>query len=308
MELDNKMQIITRLDELNINDKTAIAIGKFDGIHLGHKKLLNLILDQKQDGLKATVFTFEPSPEEFFVGHPVKQLFTRKEKRKAFQDMGIDILVEFPLNAETAATPPEDFVKTILVEDLKADYIAAGCDVSFGDKGRGDQHLLRNMSKELGFELCLIDKVMLDGDEVSSTRVRNQIADGNIPMAKRLLGNDYSISGIVEHGRHLGHTIGIPTVNIMPPAGKLLPPFGVYSSTVVIDEVEYRGMTNIGRKPTVSNDNQVGVETYIYDFDADVYGKSIEVKLLEFKRPEMKFASVDELKAQMTRDIENISR
>ncbi len=301
------MQIITRLDELNIQDKTAIAIGKFDGIHLGHKKLLKYILDQKQDGLKATVFTFEPSPEEFFVGHPVKQLFTRNEKRKAFEDMGIDILVEFPLNEKTAATPPEDFVKTILVEDLNADYIAAGTDVSFGDKGRGDQYLLRNMSKELGFELCLIDKVMLDGEEVSSTRVRNQIADGEIPMAKRLLGNDYSIMGTVEHGNHLGHTIGIPTVNILPPAGKLLPPFGVYSSRVIIDGEEYKGMTNIGRKPTVSSDNQIGVETFIYDFDQDVYGKTIEVRLLEFKRPEMKFDSVEQLKAQMEKDIINIS-
>lgn len=300
------MQIITRLDELNIQDKTAIAIGKFDGIHLGHKKLLKYILDQKQDGLKATVFTFEPSPEEFFVGHPVKQLFTRNEKRRAFENMGIDILVEFPLNEKTAATPPEDFVKTILVEDLKADYIAAGTDVSFGDKGRGDQYLLRNMSKELGFELCLIDKVMLDGEEVSSTRVRNQIADGEIPMAKRLLGSDYSIMGCVEHGKHLGHTIGIPTVNILPPAGKLLPPFGVYSSRVIIDGNEYKGMTNIGRKPTVSSDNQIGVETYIYDFDQDVYGKTIEVRLLEFKRPEMKFDSVEQLKAQMEKDIINI--
>ena len=300
------MQIITRLDELNINDKTAIAIGKFDGIHLGHKKLLKLILDQKQDGLKATVFTFEPSPEEFFVGHPVKQLFTRNEKRKAFEEMGIDILVEFPLTAVTAATPPEDFVKTILVEDLKADYIAAGTDVSFGDKGRGDQYLLKNMSKELGFELCLIDKVMLDGEEVSSTRVRNQVADGEIPMAKRLLGSDYSVSGIVEHGNHLGSTIGVPTVNILPPAGKLLPPFGVYSSNVVIDGQIYKGMTNIGRKPTVSSAGQVGVETYIYDFDQDVYGKTIEVRLLEFRRPEMKFDSVEQLKTQMEKDIASI--
>lgn len=300
------MKIITRLDELNISEKTAVAIGKFDGIHLGHKKLLNYILDQKQDGLKATVFTFEPSPEEYFVGHPVKQLFTRNEKRKAFEEMGIDILVEFPLTAQTAATPPEDFVKTILVEDLKADYIAAGTDVSFGDKGRGDQHLLKYMSKELGFELCLIDKVMLDGEEVSSTRVRNHVADGDMPMAKRLLGNDYSVCGIVEHGKHLGSTIGIPTVNILPPVGKLLPPFGVYSSIVVIDGQKYKGMTNIGRKPTVSSANQVGVETYIYDFDEDVYGKNIEVRLLEFKRPEMKFDSVEDLKAQMEKDIADI--
>lgn len=297
------MQIITRLDELNISEKTAIAIGKFDGIHLGHKKLLNLILDQKQDGLKATVFTFEPSPEEFFVGHKVRQLFTRNEKRRAFEEMGIDILVEFPLNAQTAATPPEDFVKNILCEDLKADYIAAGTDVSFGDKGRGDQYLLKNLSKEIGFELCLIDKVMLDGQEVSSTRVRNEVADGDMQKVKRLLGLEYSVSGIVEHGKHLGHTIGIPTVNILPPDNKLLPPFGVYSSTVIIDGNEFKGMTNIGRKPTVSSENQVGVETYIYDFDQDVYGKFIEVRLKSFVRPEMKFDSVEQLKTQIESDL-----
>lgn len=297
------MQIITRLDELNISEKTAIAIGKFDGIHLGHKKLLNLILDQKQDGLKATVFTFEPSPEEFFVGHKVRQLFTRNEKRRAFEEMGIDILVEFPLNVQTAATPPEDFVKTILCENLKADYIAAGTDVSFGDKGRGDQYLLKNLSKEIGFELCLIDKVMLDGQEVSSTRVRNEVADGDMQKVKRLLGLEYSVSGIVEHGKHLGHTIGIPTVNILPPDNKLLPPFGVYSSTVIIDGNEFKGMTNIGRKPTVSSENQVGVETYIYDFDQDVYGKFIEVRLKSFVRPEMKFDSVEQLKTQIESDL-----
>lgn len=298
------MKIITRLDELNIEDKTALAMGKFDGIHLGHKKLLNMILDQRQDGLKATVFTFEPSPEEFFVGHTVRQLFTREEKRRAFEKMGVDILVEFPLTADTAATPPEDFVRTILSEDLNAGYIAAGTDVSFGDKGRGDQYLLRNMSKELGFELHLIDKVMLDGQEVSSTRVRNVVADGDMPMAKRLLGDDYSVSGIVEHGAHLGTTIGVPTVNVLPPDNKLLPPFGVYKSVVMVDGKIFKGMTNIGRKPTVSDSGRVGVETYIYDFDEDVYGKYIEVRLLEFMRPEMKFEGVEQLKAQIHSDIE----
>ena len=298
------MKIITRLDELNIEDKTALAMGKFDGIHLGHKKLLNMILAQRQDGLKATVFTFEPSPEEFFVGHTVRQLFTREEKRRAFKKMGVDILVEFPLTADTAATPPEDFVRTILSEDLNAGYIAAGTDVSFGDKGRGDQYLLRNMSKELGFELHLIDKVMLDGQEVSSTRVRNVVADGDMPMAKRLLGDDYSVSGIVEHGAHLGTTIGVPTVNVLPPDNKLLPPFGVYKSVVMVDGKIFKGMTNIGRKPTVSDSGRVGVETYIYDFDEDVYGKYIEVRLLEFMRPEMKFEGVEQLKAQIHTDIE----
>ena len=297
------MQIIQGTTEFHIDEKSAVAIGKFDGIHLGHRKLLNRVLEQKKDGLKAVVFTFDPPPEEFFTGQVIKQLFTREEKRLAFEKMGIDILIEFPLTEITVATDPEDFVRRILVHQINADYIAAGTDVSFGDKGRGDQHLLRSLSRELGYELDLIDKVRLDGEEISSTRVRLEIADGNMPMARRLLGSGYSISGIVEHGRHIGHTIGVPTINILPPDNKLLPPYGVYSSNVYLDGVVYKGMTNIGRKPTISEKEKVGVETYIYDFNEDVYGKLMEVELLEFLRPEMKFDSIEDLKKQIQSDL-----
>ena len=297
------MEIITDTTEFHIEGKNAVAIGKFDGIHLGHKKLLSYILKQKEDNLKSVVFTFDPSPEEFFTGNSIPQLFTRMEKREAFEEMGIDILIEFPLTSETAATDPEDFVRRILVKQINADFIAAGTDVTFGDKGRGDQHLLRNLSKEIGYELVLIDKVRIDGEEVSSTRVRNQVADGDMPMVKRLLGYNYSVSGTVQHGRHIGHTIGVPTVNIIPPSNKLLPPYGVYSSRVYIDDRIYDGMTNIGRKPTISEKEQVGVETYIYDFDSDAYGKLIKVEILKFVRPEMKFDSIDALKDQIKSDL-----
>ncbi len=297
------MEIISGTTEFHIEGKSAVAIGKFDGIHLGHKKLLDLILKEKSDGLKSVVFTFDPPPEEFFTGSSIPQLFTKLEKRAAFEEMGIDILIEFPLTAKTAATPPEDFVRRILVGQINADFIAAGTDVSFGDKGRGDQHLLRNLSKEIGYELVLIDKVRIDGEEVSSTRVRNRVADGDMPMVKRLLGYSYSVSGTVQHGRHIGHTIGVPTVNIIPPSNKLLPPYGVYSSRVYIDEKVFDGMTNIGRKPTISEKEQVGVETYIYDFDSDAYGKIIKVELIRFVRPEMKFDSIDALKAQIKSDL-----
>ena len=299
------MQIISETTEFNIGAKTAVAIGKFDGIHLGHKKLLDLILEQKKDSLKSVVFTFDPPPEEFFTGSRIPQLFTRFEKRAAFEEIGIDILIEFPLTAKTAATPPEEFVRDILVRQIGADYIAAGTDVSFGDKGRGDQYLLKNLSRELGYELGLIDKVRIDGSEVSSTRVRNEVADGNMPMVKRLLGYNYSICGTVEHGRHIGHTIGVPTVNIIPQVGKLLPPFGVYSSRVYLGTKVYDGMTNIGRKPTISDREQVGVETYIYDFDSDAYGQLLKVELIRFVRPEMKFDSLEQLKNQIKSDLIN---
>jgi riboflavin kinase/FMN adenylyltransferase len=126
-----------------------------------------------------------------------------------------------------------------------------------------------------------------------------------MPMAERLLGEYYSVSGVVEHGRHIGHTIGVPTVNILPPDNKLLPPYGVYRSLVVIGGEEFKGMTNIGRKPTISEKEKVGAETYIYDFDRDVYGDLIEVKLLEFLRPEMKFDSLEALKKQVESDLES---
>ncbi|MBR4831200.1 MAG: bifunctional riboflavin kinase/FAD synthetase [Butyrivibrio sp.] len=299
------MQIISKLEEFNIKEKTAVAIGKFDGIHLGHKELLSRITDKKKDGLKSVIFTFDPSPEEFFMGHQMPQLFTQIEKRLAFERMGIDILVEFPLNEVTAATHPEDFVRRILVKELGACFIAAGSDVSFGDKGKGDSALLERLSGELGYELCIIDKVRVDDEEVSSTRVRNAVADGEMLLTERLLGDKYSVCGIVEHGRHIGRTIGVPTVNIIPEEYKLLPPYGVYSSIVVIDGKEYKGMTNIGRKPTISEKEKVGVETYIYDFKEDVYDKFIEVKLGAFVRPEMKFDSIDALKAQIKLDIKN---
>jgi riboflavin kinase/FMN adenylyltransferase len=299
------MLIISETTEFHIEGKNAVAIGKFDGIHLGHKKLLDIILQQKKDGLKSVVFTFDPPPEELFTGSQIPQLFTRLEKRTAFEEMGIDVLIEFPLTAETAATPPEDFVRRILVKQIGADFIAAGTDVSFGDKGRGDRHLLRNLSKEIGYELNLIDKVRVDGEEVSSTRVRNHVADGDMSMVKRLLGYNYSVSGTVQHGRHIGHTIGVPTVNIIPPSNKLLPPYGVYASRVYLEDKIYDGMTNIGRKPTISDKEQVGVETFIYDFNGDAYGKFIKVELLKFVRPEMKFGSIDELKEQIKSDLVN---
>lgn len=299
------MEIITGTTKFHIDGKSAVAIGKFDGVHLGHRKLLKYILEQKNDGLKSVVFTFDPSPEEFFTGHTVRQLFTKDEKRREFKKLGIDILIEFPLTEKTAATEPEDFVRRILVGQINADYIAAGTDVTFGAGGRGDQYLLKSLSGELFYELALIDKVRMDGAEVSSTRVRNEVADGNMAMAERLLGSYYSVSGIVEHGRHIGHTIGVPTVNILPPEDKLLPPFGVYSSKVHLGDRVYDGMTNIGRKPTISEKEKVGVETYIYDFDGDAYGEFIEVELLRFVRPEIKFDNLDMLKAQIDSDLKN---
>lgn len=299
------MDIIKDTTDFHIEGPTAVAIGKFDGIHKGHRKLISDLIEEKNNGRKIVIFTFDPSPASFFAGHVVPGLSTRDEKRKWFEENGIDVLIEFPMNSETAATMPKDFVKRYLVNQMGAKYVAAGKDVSFGDKGKGDWKLLSDMGKELGFETHLIDKVEIEGTEVSSTLIRDEVSKGRMENVAKLLGSPYTIHGTVSHGRALGRTIGIPTVNVIPVQEKLLPPNGVYYSIVHVEDKILRGMTNIGTKPTVTNEKIVVSETYLYDFSGDLYGKDISVSLLSYKRPEMKFDGIDELKAQMSKDVEN---
>lgn len=297
------MQIIENDAAFQLDKPSAVAIGKFDGIHRGHQSLLQRVLEQKEKGLRAVVFTFDPSPAALFSGENIPELTTKREKRKLFGDMGIDVLIEFPLNFTTAATEPEEFVEKILAEQMKTAYIAAGEDLSFGKKGRGDAALLRKMAGRFGYRTEIIEKVCLEGAEISSSYVREVIKTGDMEKAERLIGEAYSVCGVVAHGKKLGRRLGMPTVNLLPEKEKLLPPYGVYFSEVSVGERIYKGTTNIGCKPTVNDEMQAGVETYLYDFAQDIYGKEITVRLFSFHRPEKKFDSVEDLKKQMASDI-----
>lgn len=299
------MRIISETIDFQVEQGTAVAIGKFDGVHMGHRKILAEILRQREDGLLAVVFTFAPSPEVFFGMSPSQELSTKEEKRKLFEELGIDILVEFPFNKETAAIRAEDFVTRILVDKLHTKFVAAGTDLSFGDHGRGNFALLDNLARQYGFETEMIDKVEREGKVISSTLIRKLIQKGEMEEAAACLGSPYSITGAIVHGRALGRRIGIPTLNQMPPADKLLPPFGVYYSEVEVDGTTYKGMTNIGIKPTVTEEKRVTVETHLYNFDGNLYGEFAEVRLLTYRRPEMKFSGIEELKATMEADIED---
>lgn len=297
------MQIIQQTEEFDIEEKSAVAIGKFDGIHKGHQKLLSHILEQKEQGLKTVVFTFDPPPSVFFGREKVKELMTREEKRAAFEKMGVDLLVEFPLNEHTAATSPEIFIEKILVGQLHVRYIAAGTDLSFGDKGAGNCMLLCSLAKRYGYEVQVIDKICFGGREISSSYVREEVEQGRMEEAAELLGAPYAVSGEIIPGKKFGRTIGMPTVNLLPSVWKLLPPNGVYYSEVLLHGRRYPGITNIGYKPTVSAEQKIGVETYIYDFSKEIYGENIIVSLLSFRRKEKKFGNTEELKEQMQKDI-----
>ena len=297
------MEIITDTKKMDLNRETAVAIGKFDGLHLGHRRLLQEILKQKQKGLDACVFTFDPAPAVLFGQSDGRELMTKEEKRALLARMGVDILIEFPLTMQTAAIPAKEFVTEILVKQMRVRFIAAGMDLSFGAGGKGDAALLKEMEKDCGFQVKTIEKVRLGNQEISSTYVREQLEVGNMMLVEKLLGRPYTITGTVVHGNRLGRTLGMPTVNLLPSIMKLMPPCGVYYSSVLYQGKRYRAISNVGYKPTVTEARVMGVETYLYDFHSVIYGEEIEVSLHEFKRPEKRFESIEALKRQLMQDI-----
>ena len=297
------MKIIENTLDFQLNTPTVVAMGKFDGVHVGHSLLLEKAMKKRKDGLLVCVFTFDPSPAVLFGLSDGKELMTKTEKRAFFEKMGVDVLVEFPLSRETAATAPEYFVEEILVKRLCMKCVVAGTDVSFGAKGAGNLALLDRKGEECGFTVEAIDKVRMDDMEVSSSEIRRRLEDGDLAGVMRMLGRPYSIRGTVEHGKKLGRTLNMPTANIIPEAGKLLPQNGVYNTLVLCEGQTYPALSNIGCKPTVTQEKKIGIESFLFDFSKDIYGKEIEVFLIAFVRGEKAFSSVEELKAQMERDV-----
>lgn len=299
------MEIITGTTDFYLEKETAVAIGKFDGVHIGHRRLLEEILCRRSREVAACVFTFDPAPAVLFGQSDGKELTVREEKRKLLERMGVDILIEFPLTPENAAISPEAFITDVLVKRMNAVFIAAGRDLSFGAGGAGNAELLKQLEGDMGYELELIDKVCFQGREVSSSYIRSLVEAGSMELAEQLLGVPYTISGQVVYGNRIGRTLGFPTVNLLPPENKLLPPKGVYDSRVRCLGQQYRAITNVGYKPTVSDEKVMGVESYLYDFDKEVYGEPIEVSLLSFRRPEQRFENLEALKRRLKEDIES---
>ena len=228
------MKIICDTTEFQMEQKSAVAIGKFDGVHRGHMELLSHIIQMKKKKMAAVVFTFHPSAAVFFGQSKEAELTTRYEKRQLFESMGVDVLVEFPLNKETAATSPEEFVEKILARQMQAGYIAAGADVSFGYKGLGNKELLIRMAGQLDYQVEIINKVYEEAREISSTYVREEVEKGDMEKTARLLGRFYSFEGQVERGNRLGRKLGMPTLNLYPERVPLGLEVGDYS--IVDDE------------------------------------------------------------------------
>ena len=282
---------------------TAIALGKFDGIHIGHQLLINGLMNERLRGRQALVFTFGDSPKAVLSNGSKKNIYTSEEKALYFSRLGVDILLEYPFTKEFAAISPEDFVEQCLVKQLGVRSIYVGEDFHFGKGRSGNVRLLKLLGEHYGFDVHAISKKTQHGKVVSSTLIRDML-ETHFYVANELLGNPYFVYGEVIHGNHLGHTIGFPTINQRIPAQKLIPSFGVYASRVCIDGVYYKGISNLGQKPTIEGEHQIGLETHILDFDGDLYGRELQVELLFYIRPEEKFSDIDELKMQIQNDIE----
>lgn len=288
-------------------NECVLALGFFDGVHLGHGALLRRVralADEK--GLPAAALTFDTHPLELVSGQRVALLNTVSERAELMHDLyGIDEVRVLHFDRETKAQPWRAFLRETVLRQFGAAHVVCGEDFRFGAGGEGTAQLLKTECERLGVGCDCISQVCMDGAPISSTRIRALLEAGGTAAAVRLLGHPHVLTGTVAQGKRLGRTLGIPTANLAPADGVLVPRFGVYAADAAFDGVVKRAVVNIGTRPTVGGRN-VTVEPWILDFDGDLYGHKLRLELFSFLRPEKKFATLDELKAEILRNAEQV--
>lgn len=297
------MEYIHGTEDFKLERSSAVTLGKFDGVHLGHQKLISIVKEKAEEqGLLSVMFTFDRIPLSICPQKNQHFLSTNSERRMLCENYGIDVEVEYPFTTTLMNMEPEEFVSDILINKLKAKVIVVGTDYCFGRDRSGNVEFLISNAAKYGYETIVVEKEKFQDKDISSTYVREELKLGHMETVNVLLNRPYSITGIVAKGNQLGRKLEIPTINVYPTEIKLLPPNGVYASRILIDGVLYYGVTNLGTKPTISDGYEVSVETNVFDFDKDVYGNRVEVALYHFLRQEMKFENVEALKKQMESD------
>ncbi len=298
------LKLFHSINDFQSTKKTILTLGTFDGVHIGHKKILERITQNTENGkYESLVLTFFPHPRMVLQEKSeIKLLNTISEKTKLLEATGIENLVIHPFNESFSRLTAEEFVHSILVDQFHIQKIIIGHDHRFGRNRTANIDDLIAFGAEYGFEVEQISAQEIQDVSVSSTKIRKALNEGNMALANDYLGYDYFLSGEVVKGKQLGRTIGFPTANIQIEEDyKLIPKTGVYIVKAVVDQKEVFGMMNIGFNPTVNGQKQT-IEVHLFDFDADIYGQKIEVSLLKYLREEQKFGSVDLLKEQLNQD------
>lgn len=297
------------IDAMNSSEKkyvTAVALGNFDGIHIGHQYLLKSNIEKaKEKNLKPSVLIFKNHTKTILKkdeNFKIDILTSFEEKIQLLKELGIEIVYVMDFNEQIMKLSPELFVKNILLERLNAKLVTVGFDYRFGYKAQGDSNYLKELGKANGFVVNVIDPVYVEGEIVSSTIIRNLIINGYIEKANKLLGRNYCLIGTVIKGRSRGRKLGFPTANIRLNDRYVIPKTGVYKTFTYVDNSKFLSLTNIGYNPTF-NEKNLKIETYILDFDEDIYDSIIKIEFMEFIRDDIKFNSVEELKNQMHKDV-----
>jgi riboflavin kinase/FMN adenylyltransferase len=302
------MKIFHGLENANILRPTVLTLGVFDGLHLGHQRIMQTVVERaKAVRAVATAITFDPHPRAVLYPESAPPLLQTLDQRLAnFEVLGIDQAIVIHFDKEFAAQPAEAFLTDIIRDRLHAREVYLGKGFAFGKDRGGTIALLRRMSSELGFFADEVEEVTLRGHRISSSRIRQHLVAGRINLARRMLGRPYGVEGVIIRGNRRGHTIGFPTANLKP-HNRVIPRFGVYATATLIDGAWRRSITNIGVRPTFENEAEPSIESYIFDFDKDLYGDVLRVRFLHRIRDEKKFSGIDELKAQIEKDTQRAS-
>ncbi|MDQ1162032.1 riboflavin kinase/FMN adenylyltransferase [Chryseobacterium sp. SORGH_AS 447] len=297
------MKVFRNFSEYTSQKPLALSLGMFDGVHLGHKSIIDeLIKAGSENNMETAVLTFWPHPR--FVFNPnenLKLLNTLEEKTFLMEKYNIENLFLKEFDEEFRNLTGEEFVRQILVDRLHVKYLIIGYDHSFGKNKSGNFELLQKLSKELDFEVEQMEAINIHENNISSTKIRKALLDGNIREANEMLGYSYSVSGIVVHGKKIGRTIGYPTANIETDSIKLLPKKGAYIVEVFVKDQHYKGMLSVGTNPTV-NGEKLTVEVYLLDFNDDIYDEKITVKFRDFLHDEIKFEGLEKLIERLDED------
>lgn len=302
------MQIFYSIKDLKKNKNTVLTLGTFDGIHPGHLKIIDrLVSCSKERGCRSVVITFYPHPRTILGNdNSVKMLTTQDEKIELLEKLRVENLLIINFTKEFASLSAEDFIYDYLINGIGLTEIVLGHDHHFGKGRRGNAELLQKIADKEGFIVTKAEAFMIDGEAVSSTKIRNAIAEGDIIRANKLLGRNYEFSGIVVGGDKRGRELGFPTANIkLSSQEKLLPASGVYAVKVMVENERHTGLLSIGKRPTFYNQGELVSEVYIFDFNREIYGAKVTTELVERLRGEVKFNSAEDLINQMNTDKEN---
>lgn len=299
------MEIIRDISSFQSDRNMVVSLGNFDGVHAGHRELISRSVRlAREKGLRSGFVTFEPHPLKFF-GADVSLLSTLDMKIREFEELGADVLFLIKFDEHLAGINPEIFVSEFLVKKMRASFIVVGYDYRFGRGRAGSFDFLVQMSSRLGYTAIQVPKVVVNGITASSTNIRRYLLEGDVRNAATLLGRCYRIGGKVVKGDGIATGIGFPTANIEP-ENELIPMNGIYAARVHVDNASYEGALYIGERPTVGSGLKKRVEVNLFGFSGNLYGKYIEAELVQFMRSDRKFGSVDELKAQIKTDCDNI--